>query len=158
MCSTWKYHSFLLNKRKILVIVTKEETLLNDYSNIQTAVHTWPHFCLQRSKTTPWSRRSFTLSSGRKGRGSAVARWKNRLRAARSTTCLETVRDTNSCATTQLLPCIIDPFKVVLWRLSLLVVEVFRIFTSVIKKQYHSVIILHNTVKILFTFTWRFLF
>ncbi|XP_078100393.1 tyrosine-protein kinase Tec isoform X3 [Sander vitreus] len=44
----------------------------------------------RRSKTTLWSRPSFTLSSGRKGCGSAVARRKNRLWAARSTTCLET--------------------------------------------------------------------
>ncbi|XP_029310446.1 tyrosine-protein kinase Tec isoform X2 [Cottoperca gobio] len=43
-----------------------------------------------RSKTTLWSGPSFTLSFGRKGRGSAVARRKNKRRAATSTICLET--------------------------------------------------------------------
>lgn len=53
-------------------------------------------FCPQRSKTTPSSCRSFTLSSGRKGRGSAVGRRKNWLWGARSTTRSETVRNRSS--------------------------------------------------------------
>lgn len=51
---------------------------------------------LQRSKTTPPSWPSSTLSSGRKGRGCAAGRWRNWPQAVPSTIPSETVRTTQT--------------------------------------------------------------